>query len=103
MVENLEHILVFCRSLDHARTNLGIFTQKFAILNPIIQPILSVYCHPNHPLFCQFLLDCSCLHDVLVLTQITGVATFVQGTVVQGDLCPRGQIFKGPVSKETLV
>ena len=32
-----------------------------------------------------------------------GVATFVQGTVVQGDLGPRGQMSKGQLSKENLV
>ena len=32
-----------------------------------------------------------------------GVATFVQGTVVQGDLGPRGQMSKGQLSKEILV
>ena len=32
-----------------------------------------------------------------------GAAIIVQGTVIQGDLCPRGQIFKGPVAKETFV
>ena len=33
----------------------------------------------------------------------SGVATFVQGTVVQGDLCPRGQMSKRQFSKEILV
>ena len=32
-----------------------------------------------------------------------GVATFVQGTVIQGDHGPRGQMFKGQLSKATLV
>ena len=32
-----------------------------------------------------------------------GVATFVQGTVVLGDLGPRGQMSKGQLSKEILV
>ena len=30
---------------------------------------------------------------------IFGVDTFVQGTVVQGDLCPRGQMFRGTGGK----
>ena len=32
-----------------------------------------------------------------------GVATFFQGTVVQGDLGPRGKMSKGPLPKEILV
>ena len=32
-----------------------------------------------------------------------GVATFVQETVVQGDNGPRGQMYKGQLSKEILV
>ena len=39
----------------------------------------------------------------LIQTSVYGVATFVQGTVVQGDLGPRGQMSKGQLSKEILV
>ena len=36
--------------------------------------------------------------DQVYKTQnLDGVATFVQGAVVQGDLGPRGQIYKGTV------
>ena len=62
--EDLEHILASCPSLSHHRGNLQIFTTKFAKNNPLVQTILSTYCNPDHPLFCQFLLDCSCLPEV---------------------------------------
>ena len=32
-----------------------------------------------------------------------GVVTFVRGTIVQRDLCPRRQMSKGQLSKETFV
>ena len=32
-----------------------------------------------------------------------GVATFVKGTIVQGDHGPRGQVSKGQLSKKILV
>ena len=64
VTEDLEHILSSCLSLTHQRRNLQIFTAQFARNNPIVQPILSTYCSPDHPLFCQFLLDCSCLPEV---------------------------------------
>ena len=34
---------------------------------------------------------------------LSGVTTFVQGTIVQGDMGPRGQMSKGQLSKEFLV
>ena len=38
-----------------------------------------------------------------MIYQLFAVATFVQGTVVQGDLGPRGQMSKGQLAKEILV
>ena len=32
-----------------------------------------------------------------------GVATIVQGAIIQGDRCPRRQLSKGQLSKETFV
>ena len=36
------------------------------------------------------------------ITRFCGVATIVQGAIVQGDSCPRGQLSKGQLSKEFL-
>ena len=43
------------------------------------------------------------LDEFELLRAKSGVATFVQGTVVQGDLGPRGQMSKGQLAKEILV
>ena len=63
--EDLEHILAFCPSLDSTRENLHIFTMKYAELNPVLSPILSTYTNLSHQLFYQFLLDCTCIPDVI--------------------------------------
>ena len=70
--EDLDHILAFCPSLDHTRGNLHHFTMSFAKLNPVLYPILSTYCNPGHPLFCQFILDCTCLPDIHAITNLYG-------------------------------
>ena len=70
--EDLEHILVYCPSLAITRKNLLSFTLKYARANPILYPILSVYCNPRHPQFCQFLLDCTCFADVMAISSLYG-------------------------------
>ena len=76
VVEDLDHILSSCPSLDQTRRNLQFFTRKFAASNPIILPVLEAFCNPEHPLFCQFLLDCSCIPAVNALACYYG-ATFL--------------------------
>ena len=71
--EDLEHILAFCPSLDQTRENLLIFSMKFAQMNPVILPIVSSYTNPAHPLHIQFLLDCTCLQDVISITKLYGL------------------------------
>ena len=70
--EDIEHILVECRSLDVTREILQLFTTRFSISNPILHPILSKYLDPSNPLHCQFLLDCSCLPEVIFISQLYG-------------------------------
>ena len=70
--EDLDHILSACPSLNHTRRNLQLFTMNFAQLNPILKPIINTYCNPKYPLFCQFILDCSMLPELLVLTNLYG-------------------------------
>ena len=72
VTEDLDHILASCPSLAHQRRNLQVFTLQFAKNNPTVQPILSTYCSPDHPMFCQFLLDCSCLPEVHTLVITNG-------------------------------
>ena len=70
--KDLDHILSACPSLNHTRRNLQLFTMRFAQLNPILKHIISFYCNPKSPLFCQFVLDCSMLPEVVVLTNLYG-------------------------------
>ena len=71
--EDLEHILAFCPSLDKTRENLLMFSMTFAQQNPVLLPILATYTNPAHPLYIQFLLDCSCLQDVISITNLYGL------------------------------
>ena len=70
--EDIEHILVACRSLDVTRETLQLFTSRFALSNPVLNPILIKYLDPSNPLYCQFLLDCSCIPDVILISQLYG-------------------------------
>ena len=70
--EDLEHILVYCPSLAITRKNLQNFTVKYARANPILYQILSVYCNPCHPQFCQFILDCTCFPEVIAISRLYG-------------------------------
>ena len=70
--EDLRHILAVCNSLALVRVNLLSFTTKYCQKYPAIKPIIETYCSPTHPLFCQFLLDCSVLPDIIRARQVTG-------------------------------
>ena len=70
--EDLEHILVTCKSLSVTRQSLASFTKDYAIRFPQIASIVQFYCSPTNPQFVQFLLDCSCLPDVIVTAQMFG-------------------------------
>ena len=70
--EDLRHILAVCNSLAQVRVNLLSFTTKYCQKYPAIKPIIETYCSPTHPLFCQFLLDCSVLPDIIRARQVTG-------------------------------
>ena len=72
IVEDIEHILAWCSSLEPSRLKLVNFTKSFSLAHPILSPILEKYCLQVNPLFCQFLLDCSCLPDVITLSQTHG-------------------------------
>ena len=72
LCEDLEHILVKCKALSATRQSLTSFTIEYADRFPQITSILNAYCSPTHPQFVQFLLDCSCLPDVIVASQSFG-------------------------------
>ena len=70
--ETIEHILIFCPSLSHARSisfDLWIATsKKYTYLIPTIYKAMTM----QHAYRCQFILDCTSLPEVIHLTQIHG-------------------------------
>ena len=72
-IEDLEHILVKCESMERKRQNLLQFTHNYGIQQTqIIQNILYQYCNPKHPKFVQFLLDCSSIPSIICAVQEFG-------------------------------
>ena len=71
--EDIQHILLSCPSLEPTCENLLIFTKSYCLTYPVLNPILSIYCSPSHPQFCQFLLDCSCMPVIITFTQEHGI------------------------------
>ena len=70
--EDLEHILLKCGSLAGTRERLCSFTSKHAMSLPHLCSTLLTLTRPDHPMFCQFLLDCSVIPDVISLVQALG-------------------------------
>ena len=73
--ENLSHILATCSSLDETRRKLTRFTEDYCKLKSITNDVTTLildFCQPHHPKFCQFLIDCSVLPQVIRLHQLHG-------------------------------
>ena len=73
-LEDITHILQICPALSCFREKLARFTQEYLekIENPDIQAILTTHCNVSHPLFRDFLLDCSSLPQVIRCVQLHG-------------------------------
>ena len=73
-VEDLPHILATCGSLQATREKLMDFTAKYknSIEISVVQDIISTFCSTSHPSFCQFLIDCSVLPEVITAAQNHG-------------------------------
>ena len=69
-VEDIDHILKFCPALSKTRKKLLNYSLSYCDNFDAIKTIGEKYCHPAHPQFCQFLLDCSTLSDVIRTAQI---------------------------------
>ena len=74
VLEDLTHILQICPGLSRFRQNLNKFTQEYSekLENPDIQVVLLGHCNVSHPLFKDFLLDCSSLPQVIACVQRHG-------------------------------
>ena len=72
LIEDEEHILLHCRSLASTRQRLWKFTGCFASSSPVVAELLLTFTNPYHPLFSQFLVDCSVIPQVITLVQQYG-------------------------------
>ena len=70
--EDIPHILQHCSALKDTREKLIMFTINYCNSHPIISDIIHTYCNIDCRLFCQFLLDCSVLPDVICAVQSHG-------------------------------
>ena len=70
--EDLEHILADCPALEDTRTRLRSFTANYCQSLPEVQPLIDVLSSPSNPSYCQFLVDCSVLPEVIAATQTCG-------------------------------
>jgi hypothetical protein len=74
-VEDLPHILKHCSGLAPVREKLVSFTIKHCKSVPAaISELVLTFTNPTNPMFCQFLLDCSCLPEVIGAVQLHGHA-----------------------------
>ena len=71
-VEDLTHILSCCHALQPTRVKLMSFTLQYCEEFPTIKKLTLSLCTPSNPVFCQFLLDCSCIPSVIAAVQNQG-------------------------------
>ena len=70
--EDIPHILKFCISLNQTREKLLNFTRSYCNDHKSIANIALKLCNIDNPDFCQFLLDCSTIPEVIQLFQQHG-------------------------------
>ena len=71
-VEDLEHILSHCTALDPTRTKLMDFTIHYCRDVPDLSNLILSFINVTNKHFCQFLLDCSTLPEVVNAAQLLG-------------------------------
>ena len=71
-VEDIPHILTSCSGHSTIRGKLIKFTLNYTSTVPAIQNLILSLCIPSNPRLVQFLLDCSCLPEVVRATQMYG-------------------------------
>ena len=70
--EDTSHILKFCPALAPTREKLMNFTTSYCNSNPVVASLVQQFCKTECRLFCQFLLDCSVLPEVIAAVQKQG-------------------------------
>ena len=71
-LEDLPHILSSCSALQGVREKLKNFTFNYCNTVPELKTLILEYSQPSHPLFCQFMLDCSVMPRVIAAKQLHG-------------------------------
>ena len=61
-----------CPALQPTRVRMMKYTNEYSRKNPIIKPLLLCLCVQSSPTFCQFLLDCSPLPEVISAVHLHG-------------------------------
>ena len=72
IIEDIPHILSTCTALTATREKLKDFTLQYSNSVPAIAQLIITHCTPSSPNFCQFLVDCSTIPDVILATQTNG-------------------------------
>ena len=74
VIEDVEHVLQLCPALDVTRKNLLEFNEVFIkkLELPDIGILIQQLCSTKNEYFCQFLIDCSSLPQVIILAQHYG-------------------------------
>ena len=72
LLEDERHILLDCGSLVSTRIRLSQFTINHTKKFPVIKDILLNFTNPENPRYCQFLIDCSSIPEVITLSQKYG-------------------------------
>ena len=70
--EDLTHILADCGALRETRLRLQNFTSEYCKDLTFLIPLVAVLNSPSNPTYCQFLVDCSVLPQVISATQHHG-------------------------------
>ena len=69
-LEDVRHIVCECPALQFIRDRMIAFTLQLSRdLPPEVSSVLLEYCHPAHPNFLSFILDCSTLSPVIRIVQ----------------------------------
>ena len=70
--EDLEHILYKCCALEATRVKLMDFSLKYCMNVPPLTSIIKHFLSAPSQDFCQFLIDCSTLSEVIAATRLHG-------------------------------
>ena len=70
--EDLPHILCLCPALQPTREKLINYTRSYCKDIPHLGITILTFLVPTHPLFCQFLIDCSSIPEVITAVQKYG-------------------------------